>query len=172
MRGMLVGTFVPLLRTLSSLLEAGRAHFRASRRDPDTLFDATLAPGMYGVGSQVRVACDHAMESMARLVGKERPRLEHGGDTLDDLAVTIATTVAFLEGVPADDFAGAAERTIRMPLREGLVMQMRGDRFVRDWALPLFYFHVVLAYAMLRHEGVEIGVENYLGHIGDAVHQT
>src|SRR5690606_35873506 len=117
MRALLVGTFVPMLRTLSSLLEAGRAHFRASRRDPDALFDATLAPGMYGVGSQVRVACDHAMESMARLVGKERPHLEHGGDTLDDLAVTIATTVAFLEGVPVDDFAGAAERTIQMPLR-------------------------------------------------------
>lgn len=172
MRAMLVGTFVPNLRTLSSLLEVGRAHFRASKREPDALFDATLAPGMYGVGWQVRVACDHAMESMARLVGKEHPNLEHGGDTLDDLAATIATTVAFLEAAPADDFAGAAERTIRMPLREGLVMQMRGDRFVRDWALPLFYFHVVLAYAMLRHAGVDIGVESFLGHIGDAIHHT
>ncbi len=169
MRAMLLDTFVPMLRTLSSLLEAGHAHARASGRDPDALFGATLAPGMYSLGLQVRVACDHAIDSTARLLGAERPPLEHRGDTLDSLEATIASTIAVLEALP-DDFASAAERTIEMPLQDGLVMQMRGERFVRDWALPLFYFHVVLAYAMLRHEGVDVGVEHYLAHIGDAIH--
>lgn len=172
MRAMLVDTLVPVLRTLSSLLEAGRAHARASGRDPDTLFGATLAPGMYGLGQQVRVACDHAVDSTARLLGAEPPRLEHGGDTLGDLDATIANAIGFVESLPAEAFSGAADRTVEKPLQGGLVMRTKGERFVRDWALPLFYFHVVLAYAILRHEGVDIGVQDYLAHIADAIHPT
>lgn len=158
-----IDTFVPMLRTLSDLVEKGRAH-------GDALVPATLAPGMYGLGMQVLVACNHAVDSAARLAGREGPQREQRPETLDDVKALIAQTIEFLESLPKS--AGSTERTIEMPLRDDLVMTMSGERFVRDWALPLFYFHVVLAYAILRHEGVEIGVEDYLTHIGDAIHTT
>lgn len=169
MHAMIVDTFVPMLGTLSNLLERARAHARANARDLDALFGATLAPGMYGLGLQVRVVCDHVIDSTARLTGEQPPRRDHDGETLDALQTSIASAITFVRSVPAERFAGAAEHIVRMPLQDGLVMEMTGERFGRDWALPVFYFHVVLAYGMLRHEGVEIGIREYLAHIGDAI---
>lgn len=167
MHAMLVRTFVPMLGTLGDLLQKGRAHAISDGRDPDVLFGATLAPGMYGLGAQVRVACDHALESSARIAGVDRPRHAPSADTIDDLLAEIGSTIAFLERLPEAPFA--SERIVTLPLEGDLVLEMDVARFVRDWALPLFSFHVVLAYGILRHEGVEIGVRDYLAHIADAI---
>ncbi len=64
------------------------------------------------------------------------------------------------------DFAGAENRVIKVPLMHDDVLKLTGVEFLKDWALPNFYFHVVTAYGILRHHAVEIGKRDYLARIG------
>lgn len=166
---MSIGTFAPMLRTLSDLLDKGANHMREQKRDPDTLADARLAPDMFNLTRQVQVACDHAKTAGALLTGTTAPRFEDNEKTLAELKERIARTVSYIETVPATAFDGAAERRIQFPLRDGLSLDMNGLQFLRDWTLPHFYFHVVTAYDIIRHSGVPIGKRDYLAHVGYAI---
>ena len=73
--------------------------------------------------------------------------------------------------MPASAYEGAEDRAIKFPLIENLVFEANGFQYLRDWSLPHFYFHVVTAYDILRHNGIEIGKRDYLSHVGYAVHQ-
>jgi hypothetical protein len=169
--GMATGTFVPMLRTLSGLLDKGAQHAKARGFEPAVLVDARLAPDMFPLVRQVQIACDHAKNGVATLMGQEPPRFEDTERTLEDLKVRIARTIAYLEAAPEAAFEGAEDRDVTVPLRDELVLEMKGARYLRDWALPHFYFHVVTAYDILRHNGVEIGKRDYLSHVGDAIRQ-
>ncbi|APR77777.1 Hypothetical protein A7982_03124 [Minicystis rosea] len=167
---MAVDTFIPMLRMLSHVLDRGAEHAREKAVDPSTLVEGHLAPDMYTLALQVRLACDHAQNGTAILIGQEPPRPKHTDEkTIDDLKARIAETIGYLESVPVSAFAAAEDRDIELPLQADLAMQMNGARFLKDWALPHFYFHVVTAYDILRHSGVEIGKRDYLRHIGDAI---
>lgn len=167
MHALVVGTFLPMLEALGDWISRGAAGAAASR----ALVTTTLAPEMYDLGQQIRVACTHAIESACHLAERVPPVLgAHPGDDVAALSALIAETRTKLAALPPRAFRGAAERTLTIPLESGLAMTMRGDRFARDWALPLFYFHVVLAYGMARHAGVPLGVREYLAHVGDAIH--
>jgi uncharacterized protein len=167
-----VGTFMPVLRTLSTLLDKGAQHAAAAGLDPAALLDARLAPDMYPLAMQVRLACDHAKNGTARLIGLEPPPFAEVEPTLSELQARIARTIEYLGGVPEAAFAGAAEREIRMPLQAGLSLEMTGLQFLRDWALPHFYFHVVTAYDILRHHGVALGKRDFMAHIGYAIRRS
>jgi hypothetical protein len=164
-----IGTFGPTLGSLSNLLDKGAQHAVIQRWDATRLPDARLAPDMFNLTQQVRLACLHAKDNVGLLTGLAAPQFEDNETTIEDLKSRIAATIAFLDGVPASAFDGAAERRVRMPLREGLVLEASGLEFLRDWALPHFYFHVVTAYDILRHQGVEIGKADYLRHVGYAI---
>jgi uncharacterized protein len=164
-----IATFVPMLRSLSNILDKAAQHASARKFDPVVLVNARLAPDMYPLVKQVQIACDHAKGLTARLMGEEPPRFDDTEQTLDELKVRIATTIEYLERAPESAFAGAEDRDIELPLLNDLVLEMKGLQFLRDWALPHFYFHVVTAYDILRHNGVEIGKRDYLSHLGSAI---
>jgi hypothetical protein len=164
-------TFVPMLRSLSSLLDKGAEHAKAKKLDPATLVNARLAPDMFPLVQQVQIACDHAKGATARLTGQEPPRFEDNEKTLDELKARIAKTIDYVQSVPASAYEGAEDRAIKFPLIENLVFEANGFQYVRDWSLPHFYFHVVTAYDILRHNGIEIGKRDYLSHVGYAVRQ-
>jgi hypothetical protein len=88
----------------------------------------------------------------------------------DDLKARIAKTIDYVRGARPVAFAGAENRAILFPLIENLVFDSNGFEYLRDWALPHFYFHVVTAYDILRHNGVEIGKRDYLSHTGVHIH--
>ncbi len=88
----------------------------------------------------------------------------------DDLKARIAKTIDYVRGARPVAFAGAEDRAILFPLIENLVFDSNGFEYLRDWALPHFYFHVVTAYDILRHNGVEIGKRDYLSHTGVHIH--
>jgi len=171
MHAMATETFVPMLRTLSSLLDKGAAHAKMKNLDPVTLVQARLAPDMYPLVKQVQIACDQAKNAAARLTGREPPRFEDDEQTLDELKNRIAKTIDYVQSVPAGAFEAAEEREIKFPLIESLTFEANGFQFLRDWALPHFYFHVVTAYDILRHHGVALGKRDYLSHIGYAIRQ-
>jgi uncharacterized protein len=163
---MAIETFVPMLSTLSTLLDKGAEHASAKPIDAATLVSARLAPDMFPLVKQVQSACDHAKIAAARLTGREPPRFEDDEETLDQLKARIAKTIDYLKQTPATAFDGAEDRDIQLPLSDTMVFEMKGFQFLRDWALPHFYFHLVTAYDILRHCGVDIGKRDYLSHVG------
>ncbi len=169
---MAVETFVPMLRSLSNILDKGAEHASAKKLDSGVLVKARLAPDMFTLAQQVQGACHHAMDSTARLIGQEPPRFEDNEQTLDELKARIASTIDYLQKAPAGGFEGAENRDITIPVpANNIVFEMNGVQFLRDWALPHFYFHVVTAYDILRHNGVDIGKRDYLSHVGSYIRQ-
>jgi len=162
---MAIDTFVPMLRSLSNILDKGAEHAKAKTLDSAALVNARLAPDMYTLAQQVQLACDHAKDSTARFMGQEPPRFEDNEQTLDDLKARIARTIDYLQSARAAAFEGAEDCDIRIPLPNNAAFEMKGVQFLRDWALPHFYFHVVTAYDILRHNGVDIGKRDYLSHV-------
>ena len=170
--GIATKTFVPMLRSLSNLLDKGAEHARANKSDPDAMVTARLAPDMYTLAQQVQLACHQAIDATARLSGKDAAQLENNEKTLEELKVRIAKTINYVESVRASAFEGAEDRKITIPIPENnMEFEMNGLQFLRDWALPHFYFHVVTAYDILRHNGVDIGKRDYLSHVGGYIRQ-
>jgi len=165
MHDLAIESFAPMLRALSEILQKGAAHSAAKGFPSEVLVDARLAPDMFSLAEQVEQACSHARDATARLTGRAPPSDDAGDDSIDSLRGRIAKTIAYLERVPAGAFAGAAEQQIEIPMPNGGAIVMDGLQYLRDWALPHFYFHLVTAYAILRHNGVEIGKRDYLSRV-------
>jgi uncharacterized protein len=165
-------TFAPMLRSLSGLLDKGAEHARAASMNPAALVEGRLAPDMYTLAQQVQLACDQAAGTIARLADQEPPKFESELKTIDDLKARIGRTLEYVQRTPETAFAGADDREIRIPIPEmSAEFVMTGVQFLRDWGLPHFYFHVVTAYDILRHNGVEIGKRDYLSYVGGYLRQ-
>jgi hypothetical protein len=151
-----------VLGDLSSFLAKGAE----KKLDPET---ARLAPDMYPLTKQVQIATDHAKNTTAQLAGRAPPVFEDTEKTFPELQARIQKTIDYVKSVPASAFAGAEDRQIVLPLFDAVVLDVKGYQLVRDWALPHFYFHVVTAYDILRHNGVELGKPDYLSHVGSYI---
>ena len=158
-----VDTFAHFLSNLSVLLEKALAHATAKKFDPSVLVSARLAPDMFPLSKQVQIACDIAKNSVARLAGLEPPRFEDNEKTFEELRARVARTVDYLKGVPANAFEGAEDRDIRVPAGPDRFLDFKGLDFIERWAIPNVFFHITTAYAILRHNGVEIGKRDFLG---------
>jgi uncharacterized protein len=154
--------FVPTLSALAKILDKAAQHAAAKKFDSAVLVNARLAPDMFPFVKQVQIACDFAKNSTARLAGQEAPRFEDKEQTIDELKARVAKTLDYVKSVRAEAFEGAEDRDIKIPLPNNTTLEFKGLAFLRDWALPNFYFHAVTAYDILRHNGVEIGKRDYL----------
>jgi uncharacterized protein len=125
------------------------------------LVNARLAPDMLPLSRQIQIACDLAKNSSSRLAGLEPPRFEDNESTIEELRTRIARTIDHVKSIPASAIDGSEDRDVKIPLRDG-TLDMKGLAFLRSWALPNFYFHVVTTYALLRHNGLEIGKRDFL----------
>jgi hypothetical protein len=161
MYSMSVEAFVPMLGNLSALLDKGLKHAAEKKFEPAVLVNARLAPDMLPLSRQIQIACDMAKNSSSRLAAQEPPRFEDNESTLEELRTRIARTIDHLKSIPANAIDGSEERDIKIPLRDR-TLQMQGLEFLRNWALPNFYFHVVTTYAILRHNGIELGKRDFL----------
>ena len=110
-----IETFVPMLRSLSNLLDKGAEHARANKSDPNALVNARLAPDMYALAQQVQLSCDHAKDSTARLCGQEPPHFENNEKTLEDLKARIARTIDYVQKEPATAFDGETPPPVVVP---------------------------------------------------------
>jgi hypothetical protein len=166
-RSLAMGTFLPMLRNLSALLDKGSAHGGGEGGGPEALAKARLAPDMYPLAWQVQLACFQARDAVTRLSGGTPSAPELVEETLESLKARIASTLADLEAVPAGALDGADGRAIVMELPDGqTAFEMTGYELLRDWSIPHFYFHVVTAYDILRHGGVQVGKRDYLASVG------
>jgi hypothetical protein len=157
-----VSVFNRTLTALSAILDKAAAHAEAKGFDPANLLNARLAPDMFALTRQVQIACDTAKGASARLAGLEVPKHEDSEVTFAELKARITKTLAFVNGIPAVAFAGSEDRTVALPMRKQTV-EFAGRTYLFEHALPNLFFHVTTAYAILRHNGVEIGKGDYLG---------
>jgi uncharacterized protein len=158
-----VDTFAHSLTCLSAVLEKGLAHATARKFDPSVLVNARLAPDMFPLSRQVQLSCDLAKNSVARLAALEPPRFEDNEKTIEELRARIARTVDYMKGIPASALEGSEDRDLRVPAGPDKFLDFKGLEFVQRWAIPNVFFHITTAYAILRHNGVDIGKRDYLG---------
>ncbi len=155
--------FQKMLKNLSVILNKGAAHAEAKKFDVAVLLNARLAPDQFPLIRQVQIACDSAKLGVARLIGEvdAAPKHTDTETTLAELQQRITETLDYLASVTEDQFAGAAERHISQPRWEG--KYLFGSEFALQHAIPNVYFHITTAYAILRHNGVDVGKKDFLG---------
>jgi hypothetical protein len=149
------------LAQLDKWLDAAAADAKARSYDPNVFAGLRLAPDQFAFARQVQATCDTAKMAASRLTGKEAPAQADTEKTLEELQARVRSVIAYLDGFSAKDFEGAATRVVTQPRWEGKVMS-GADYFV-EHAVPNFYFHLTHAYAILRHNGVNLGKRDYLG---------
>ena len=153
------------LNALSGVLDKAAAFAAAKKIDPAVLLNSRLAPDMFALTRQVQIATDLAKNGAARLAGVEPPRYEDNETTIDQLKARLAKAVAFIKTLDSKQIDGAADRQLTFPLGPTNKGHMKGDDYLNHFVLPNVYFHLTAAYAILRHCGVEIGKEDFLGAI-------
>jgi uncharacterized protein len=110
----------------------------------------------------VQIACDIAKNSVARLAAQEPPRFEDNETSIEQLRARLARAIDYLKSVPASALEGAETRDIKLPTGER-TLEFKGLAYLQHWAIPNVFFHVTTAYAILRHNGVELGKRDFLG---------
>jgi uncharacterized protein len=156
-----IGTFTHMLGVLDRLLGKGEAHATARGIDPATLIATRLAPDMHNLPRQVQIACDMAKSGAARLAGVEVPKHEDTETTFAELHARIAKVRQFLGTIDASALEAGADRAISLSVRDRQ-LEFVGRDYLVHYVLPNFYFHVTIAYALLRHAGVELGKLDFL----------
>jgi hypothetical protein len=155
--------FKKMLTNLDKWIETAVSHAQKKSFEPNTLLQARLAPDQYPLVRQVQSACDAAKSAGARLTGKEPPKHPDTEQTIDELRARIHTCVAYLETFKSADFADSENRPIQLPFLEGKVIL--GSDYLTEMAVPNFYFHTTHAYAILRHNGVDLGKMSFIGSL-------
>jgi hypothetical protein len=153
------------LNALSAILDKAEAFAAAKKIDPAVLLNTRLAPDMFALMRQIQVATDLAKNGAARLAGVEPPRFEDKETTIAELKARLAKTVAFIKTLDKKAIDGAGDREITFPLGPTNKGHMKGDDYLNHFVLPNVYFHLTAAYAILRHCGLEIGKQDFLGAI-------
>lgn len=132
--------------------------------DEAALMEARLAPDMKPFPDQIRMAAFSARSCVARLTGQAWPRTGDAEASLAELRATVELSIGFIEGVDPAAFEGAEARRVELRF-PGVELDFEGAGYLTSFAIPNFYFHVSMAYAILRHLGVELGKRDYLGRL-------
>ena len=157
-----VPVFVRMLGNLGSWLEKAEAHAAARKFESSVYLGSRLVPDMLPFTKQIQIACDAAKFGVARLAGVEAPKFEDNETSIAELRERIRKTIAYVQSVPAEQIDGTDAKDVVVPRRDGS-MTLKGEIYLKHFVLPNFFFHVTTAYALLRHNGVELGKSDYLG---------
>lgn len=149
------------LQNLSHQIDKAVAFARENGVDADDFVQDRLAPDMLTFAGQVQRASDTAKFGAARLSGGQSPSFPDDETTLEQLQARIASTVAYLQGVPAVEIEGQEAREIRFTAGQN-ALQFSGADYVLTFLLPNFYFHLTTAYGVLRHKGVPLGKLDFM----------
>ena len=149
------------LGQLDKWLEAATKFAESRGFDPSVLLTTRLAADQFPFARQVQTTCDTAKLAASRLTGKDAPSQPDTEVSIPELRARVQGVIAYLDGLAEKDFEAAATRSITQPRWEGKTMT-GADYFV-EHALPNFYFHLSHAYALLRHNGVQLGKRDFLG---------
>lgn len=154
--------FKKMLGNLSFFLDKAQAHADAKKFDSANFVGMRLAPDMLPFSKQIQIACDAAKIGLFRISGVEAPKFEDTEVTLAELKARIDKTLAYIDSVPAASIDGTEDKDITFPVGRDANRTMKGEAYLKHWVLPNMFFHVSMAYALLRQGGVELGKGDYL----------
>ena len=157
-----VPVFKQMLNSLAANLEKAESHASDKKIDPNALLQARLFPDMFALTRQVLIAADFAKGACARLAGVEVPKYEDTEQTFADLKARLAKTLAFIETLTPAQIDGSETREITTSAGPNS-KNFNGQTYLLHYALPQFFFHATTAYALLRHNGVEVGKRDFMG---------
>jgi uncharacterized protein len=157
-----IPAFIQTLEGLNGVLDKAELFCAAKKVDPTVLATARLAPDMFPLARQVQIACDFAKGAGARLAGLEVPAYEDNEKTIADLKARVAKTIAFLKTLKPAQIDGCEGRDITIKIAGNPVV-FKGQFYLVNFAIPNYYFHLTSAYAILRHNGVDLGKGDFLG---------
>lgn len=152
-----------LLRGVDGWLDKAVAHATAKKFDVNTLLQARLSPDMFPLVRQIQAVCDQLKFAAGRTAGKDIPSHPDTETTIDELKKRIASVVAYVDGFSEADFKDIATRTVTTPRWEG--KHMTATNYFVEHSQPNFFFHLGMTYALLRHNGVDVGKRDFLGAI-------
>lgn len=156
-----VQQFTKMLRNLDGFFAKAAAHADTKKFDVETLLQARLAPDQFPLVRQIQMSCDTAKLGVSRITGKEAPAHPDTETTTAELRSRIESVLGWLATITPEDFDGADARTVTQPRWAGKTLT--ATEFAVHHVIPNFYFHVTTAYAILRHNGVDVGKRDYLG---------
>jgi uncharacterized protein len=156
--------FTLTLTNLSAILDKAASHAEAKKVDPKAIPQARLIVDMLPLSAQVQIACDTAKGAAARLAGIEVPKHEDTEATLAELKARVAKTLEFIKTVKPDQLQGAETREIVLQFPQ-TTLKFNGLNYLTNFVLPNLFFHVTMAYALLRKNGVDLGKRDFLGPI-------
>jgi uncharacterized protein len=157
-----VPVIIRTLQNLTGILEKGATYAETKKIDPSVLVNSRLFPDMFPLSKQVQIASDIAKRGAAQLAGVEAPKFEDNEITFPQLIERVQKTISFLNTLKPEQIDGSEERTITLQMRDN-TLSFQGMPFLLYFVLPNVYFHVTTAYDILRHCGVEIGKQDFLG---------
>lgn len=158
-----VPVFTKLLRQVERWLDKAVAFAEQKKFDPEILIHARLAPNQYSLVRQVQAACDQVKFTVAKLAGKDAPVHADTEKSLADLRARLKLVIDYLATFTREDFNGAEERACSHTWMQGRAM--RGGDYLDHMALPNLHFHLTTTYAILRHNGVDLGKADYIGEL-------
>ena len=159
-----IPVFIHKLHNLSEILKKGEAFAKAKKIDESILINSRLAPDMLPLVRQIQITSDTIKAGAARLAGIEVPSFEDNETTFEQLQERITKTIKFLQSIKADQIDGSEKKKISYT-QHGKENNFIGQSYLLNYILPNLYFHITIAYAILRHNGVEIGKKDYLGDL-------
>jgi len=152
-----------MLQNLDAILTKAQAHATEQKIDPAVLLQARLYPDMFPLVQQVQIASDNAKGIAARLAGVEIPSFQDTEQTFEDLHARIAKTLDFINTIEPQQVNGSEERDVVVYKGAPYEMQLQGQTYLIHFGLPNFLFHVTMAYAILRNNGVDVGKSDFIG---------
>jgi hypothetical protein len=159
-----IPVFVKQLGNLSAILKKAEEHALARKIEPEVFINARLAPDMFPLSRQVQIATDGAKGCAARLAGVEVPSYPDTEKTFAELQSRIAKTIEFVNTFNAKQIDGSEERKVTLKLR-GQDTTFAGQAYLLNFVVPNLYFHITTTYAILRHNGVELGKRDFIGSL-------
>jgi hypothetical protein len=157
-----VPVFVRALNNLAAILEKAAAYAEAKKIDPAALINFRLYPDMLPLSKQVQIASDSAKGGVARLAGSEPPKYEDNEASIPELVARLRKTVSYLESIKPEQIDGSEDKTVTWKTQTS-TRTMQGMPYLLSHVTPNVYFHVTTAYGILRHCGLEIGKQDFLG---------
>jgi hypothetical protein len=159
-----VPVFKQLITALGEVLSKAEAHATDKKIDPNVLLQSRLFPDMFPLIRQVQIATDFAKSIPSRLAGIEVPAYDDSEQSFAELQKRIKNVIALLDGLKDDQING--KESIEIVLRPGTPKEKKltGETYLLNYGLPQFFFHVTTAYAILRHNGVDIGKRDFMGN--------
>ncbi|TSC68786.1 MAG: hypothetical protein G01um101456_508 [Parcubacteria group bacterium Gr01-1014_56] len=157
-----IPVFARYLTNLSAILKKGARHAAKRKWGDKKLLSMRLAPDMYNLTGQVQYAYFTALEAATKLSGRPSPEFAYDEATVKELQKSLSRTIAFLKTIKPNELEQGRGKKVGTFLLSPK-QRVTKEQYATALALPNFFFHVATAYDILRHAGVTIGKDDYLG---------